>query len=51
MSRILQVLFGCTHRNTTRVWTRKQGLPVQYVNCLDCGKEIPYTRIQFKKAS
>jgi len=47
---LLQVLFGCTHHNTTFPLTPlrhsrhviAEWEARTYVACLDCGKEIPY---------
>jgi hypothetical protein len=37
-------LFGCWHRQTSRVFSDVEGC---YVRCLCCGARIPYSRIQF----
>jgi len=42
--RLLEVLFGCRHKNTAFPITRRvrgRLLPTYQV-CLDCGREIPY---------
>ena len=48
-SRILDVLFGCTHSHTSFPITIKKGARSRaafptgtYVVCLDCGREMPY---------
>lgn len=48
-SRILDVLFGCTHNRYSFPITVKKGARSRaafptgtYVVCLDCGKEMPY---------
>lgn len=48
-SRIMDALFGCTHRHYSFPITVKKGrrsnaafLTGTYVVCLDCGKEMPY---------
>lgn len=54
-SRILDVLFGCTHSHISFPITIKKGprsraafLTGTYVVCLDCGKEMPYDWKQMK---
>lgn len=50
MSRILDYLFGCWHKNYSFPITAKPGkgrseaagVTGTYVVCLDCGKEFPY---------
>ena len=50
MSRLIDVLFGCTHKRCTFPITtkdRQEGstrakTTATYVVCLDCGKEFPY---------
>ncbi len=47
MARLLDLLFGCTHKNYTFPITirgRRNGPapPRTYVVCLDCGKEFAY---------
>ena len=37
---ILAFLFGCIHRHTT--WPRHRD-GFEYVCCLDCGTELPYS--------
>jgi hypothetical protein len=47
---LLDLLFGCYHKNYSFPITRKRGQRVSpataltgtYVVCLDCGKEFPY---------
>lgn len=48
MANLLDLLFGCSHKNysfpiTTKTGQRR-GRPAKstYVVCLDCGKEFPY---------
>jgi hypothetical protein len=52
---LLALLFGCSHRNLSRVWTlrpikrarnnwpEQRGNARTYRVCLDCAREIPYT--------
>ena len=54
-SRILDVLFGCTHNRTSFPITVKKGVRSRaafptgtYVVCLDCGREMPYDWKQMK---
>ena len=54
-SRMLDVLFGCTHGHISFPITIKKGprsraaFPTgTYVVCLDCGKEMPYDWKQMK---
>ncbi len=50
MANLLDVLFGCTHKNFSFPITKRPGqrlseaasLTGTYVSCLDCGKEFPY---------
>ena len=50
MASLLDVLFGCTHKNYSFPITKRSGqrrspaaaLTGTYVACLDCGKEFPY---------
>ncbi|HEX2327562.1 MAG TPA: hypothetical protein VHN74_02480 [Candidatus Angelobacter sp.] len=50
MASLLDVLFGCSHKNFSFPITRKAGqrrnaaasLTGTYVACLDCGKEFAY---------
>jgi len=46
MSRIFDVLFGCSHHHYTFPMSRKSAAPPEttgtYVVCLDCGREFPY---------
>jgi hypothetical protein len=50
LSKLVDVLFGCTHANYTFPRTSKfvhssTGIacgPRTYVVCLDCGKDLPY---------
>ena len=56
MSKLLDALFGCSHKNHTFPMKAKPGqrLPSSvattgtYVVCLDCGKEFPYDWRQMK---
>ena len=49
-SKLMDVLFGCTHANYSLPRTLKpvrnsSGVPCEprtYVVCLDCGKDVPY---------
>lgn len=43
---LLRWLFGCIHRNTSRVWTLDGR---SYVVCLECGKEIEYSWSEMKE--
>jgi hypothetical protein len=54
-SRILDVLFGCTHNHISFPITIKKGARSRaafptgtYVVCLDCGREMPYDWKQMK---
>jgi hypothetical protein len=38
---ILAYLFDCIHRHTT--WPRRDRAGLDYICCLDCGKELPYS--------
>jgi len=38
---ILAYLFDCIHRHTT--WPRRDRRGLDYICCLDCGKELPYS--------
>lgn len=39
-------LFSCNHRHTT--WPRRNRAGFDYVSCLDCGKEFPYSWRQMR---
>lgn len=59
MFRLLDVLFGCTHKKYTFPMTARSGMrrteaasvTGTYVVCLDCGKEFPYDWRQMKVIS
>jgi hypothetical protein len=58
ISRILDVLFGCTHNRYSFPITVKKGARSRaafptgtYVVCLDCGKEMSYDWKQMKVVS
>lgn len=59
MTRILDYLFGCWHKNYSFPITAKPGktrsdaasLTGTYVVCLDCGKEFPYDWREMKVVS
>jgi len=38
---ILACLFDCIHRHTT--WPHRDRRGLDYICCLDCGKELPYS--------
>jgi hypothetical protein len=38
---VLAYLFDCIHRHTT--WPQRDRHGLDYVCCLDCGKELPYS--------
>ena len=38
---ILAYLFDCIHRHTT--WPHRDRRGLDYICCLDCGKELPYS--------
>jgi hypothetical protein len=38
---ILAYLFDCIHRHTT--WPHRDRCGLDYICCLDCGKELPYS--------
>src|SRR5260221_8359807 len=50
MASLLDVLFGCSHKNFSFPITKRRGQRLSaaaavtgtYVACLDCGKEFPY---------
>jgi hypothetical protein len=49
MASLLDMLFGCTHKNYSFPLTKRRGQRSEassvtgtYVACLDCGKEFPY---------
>lgn len=43
MKRLLNLLFGCTHRNYSFPYTeQRDGQPRTYVVCHDCCKAVPY---------
>lgn len=55
MFKLLDVLFGCSHKNHTFPMTAKTGQHLSstamtgpYVVCLDCGKEFAYDWRQMK---
>ncbi len=52
MARLLEVLFGCSHKNYSFPITirgRRAGTgPRTYVVCLDCGREFAYDWTQMK---
>jgi hypothetical protein len=57
-SRVLDLLFGCTHNRYSFPITVKKGVRSRaafptgtYVVCLDCGKEMPYDWKQMKIVS
>jgi len=57
-SRILDLLFGCTHGHISFPITIKKGARSRaafptgtYVVCLDCGKEMPYDWKQMRIVS
>jgi hypothetical protein len=39
-------LFGCIHRHTT--WPQRNRAGFDYVCCLDCGKDLPYSWKQMR---
>ena len=59
MASILDMLFGCTHKNYSFPLTNKRGqrrspaasLTGTYVVCLECGKEFPYDWHEMKVMS
>jgi hypothetical protein len=58
MFKLLDVLFGCTHKRYTFPITKRgrqrsaaAALTGTYVVCLDCGKEFPYDWHQMKVVS
>jgi len=55
MSKLLDALFGCSHKNHTFPMTANPGRHISsaaitgpYVVCLDCGKEFAYDWRQMK---
>lgn len=58
MAKLMNVLFGCSHKRTTFPITAKAGprsAPATeartYVVCLDCGEEFQYDWHDMKRAS
>jgi hypothetical protein len=43
---IAALLFGCVHRHTT--WPQRKRTGLDYICCLDCGREFPYS-IEFMR--
>jgi hypothetical protein len=41
---ILAYMFDCVHRHTT--WPHRDQRGLDYVCCLDCGRELPYSTRQ-----
>ena len=41
IKRILAYVFDCVHRHTT--WPQRDRRGLDYVCCLDCGRELPYS--------
>ena len=41
LNRILAYVFDCTHRHTT--WPRRDQMGLEYICCVDCGRELPYS--------
>lgn len=56
MTSLLEILFGCSHKNFSFPITKRRGqrgpaaaaVTGTYVACLDCGKEFPYDWQQMK---
>jgi hypothetical protein len=52
--RLLDLLFGCRHKRTTRPITpvkKTNGIPNEtYVSCLECGKRLSYDLATMKNA-
>jgi hypothetical protein len=52
MGSLFQSIFGCAHSRTTFPLTPKRQaagpLPVTYVTCLDCGRELGYNWNEMK---
>ncbi|HYD16476.1 MAG TPA: hypothetical protein VEB03_00565 [Candidatus Nanoarchaeia archaeon] len=46
MKRLIELLFCCQHKHTSRVFTDEEG---QYQVCFDCGTHIPYSAIDFER--
>jgi hypothetical protein len=46
---IWDFLFSCHHRRTT--WPHRNHGGLDYVCCLDCGKELPYSLLRMKIVS
>jgi hypothetical protein len=38
---ILAYLFDCVHRHTS--WPHRDSTGLDYICCLDCGRELPYS--------
>jgi hypothetical protein len=38
---ILAYLFDCVHRHTS--WPHRDSTGLEYICCLDCGRELPYS--------
>ena len=39
-------IFGCFHRHTT--WPHRNPAGFDYLRCLDCGVELPYSLLQMR---
>lgn len=45
---LIAALFGCGHEARTRVFHDSEGF---YQRCLDCGKRLPYTKVNFTRSA
>ena len=43
---IYACIFGCFHRHTT--WPHRNPAGFDYIRCLDCGAELPYSLRQMR---
>lgn len=43
---IYAYIFGCIHRHTT--WPHRNPAGFDYIRCLDCGAELPYSLRQMR---
>jgi hypothetical protein len=46
LQRIYAFVFGCVHRHTT--WPHRNTAGFDYLRCLDCGAELPYSLQQMR---
>lgn len=50
--KLINLIFGCRHYETTRVFARKvDGRQLTYQVCLTCGRELPYDLVNMKRVA